>query len=120
MLKCKKCGNNTFHTEEMYSKNGLLEGVSQICTKCGEVIILPFKKEQEFRQELREKQDNKCFTCKKENPRTLHHRGSNPNNMALVCGKCHRKLNKIKDIMESAKPELRKEIIFYLKSLNLL
>ena len=121
-IKCKKCGNNTFKNEEIYNNNGLLEAISLICSKCGEVMILPFKKEQEFRQKLRDKQNNNCFTCGKENPRTLHHRDSNPNNnsennLVLICGKCHKKLNRIRDVIRTAKSEFRDEIMVYIKTL---
>ena len=123
MLKCEKCGNDTFKNEERYSSNGLLESIIAICTKCGKVKVLPFKKEQEFRHDLRERQENKCFTCDKENPRTLHHRDSNPDNrsngnLVLICGKCHRKLNRVKDILRSASPGLAKEILQYSKTVQ--
>jgi len=124
LLKCKGCGiDNAFKVEEMFNKNGLLDGVSIICSKCGEVSILPVKKEHEFRLKIRTKQDNKCFTCGKENPRTIHHRDSDSDNnsednLVLLCGKCHRKINRVKDIISSAKPELAREIILTLKTIK--
>lgn len=122
LLKCKGCGvDNAFKVEEIYNKNGLLDGVSIICANCGEVVILPVKKEQEFRLKIRAKQDNKCFTCDKENPRTIHHRDSDSDNnsednLVLLCGKCHKKLNRIRDMIRDAKPMLQKEIMLYLKT----
>ena len=122
LLKCKRCGvDNAFKIEAMFSKYGLLDGVSLICSRCGEVMILPIRMEQEFRRKIRERQDNKCFTCGKENPRTIHHRDSNSDNnsednLVLLCGKCHKKLNRVRDIIRGAKPTLQKEIMLYLKT----
>ena len=125
LLKCKRCGiDNAFKVEEIYTKNGLLNGMSLICSNCGEVIILPVEKEQEFRLKIRAKQNNKCFTCGKENPRTLHHRDSDSennseDNLVLLCGKCHKKLNRVRDMLRDAKPMLQKEIMRYLKTAGL-
>jgi len=125
LLKCKKCElDNAFKVEEMFTKNGLLNGVTLICSSCGEVVILPVEKEQEFRLKIRAKQNNKCLTCDKENPGTLHHRDSNnknnsEDNLVLMCGKCHRKLNRVRDLIRDSKPMLQKEIMRYLKTVGL-
>lgn len=82
------------------------------------------EKEQEFRLKIRAKQNNKCFTCEKENPRTIHHRDSDSDNnseanLVLMCGKCHKKLNRVRDMLKDAKPMLQKEIVRYLKTAGL-
>jgi hypothetical protein len=120
-LKCKSCRKeSSFHVEEMFNTYGLLEGVLVICANCGDVMVLPIKKENELRQKIREKQGDRCFTCGKENPTQIHHRDSDPknnseDNLILLCGRCHKSIHRVKTSLKNATPKLKREIFRYLR-----
>jgi hypothetical protein len=120
-LRCRNCRReSTFHVEEMFNTYGLLEGVLVICANCGDVMVLPLRKENEIRQKIREKQNDKCFTCGKENPHTIHHRDSDPknnseDNLILLCGSCHKSIHRVRNSLRGATPKLKREIFRYLR-----
>lgn len=120
-LRCKRCKReSTFAIEEMFNIYGLLEGVLVICANCGDVMVLPIKKENELRQKIREKQNNKCFTCGKEGPHQIHHRDSDPknnseDNLVLLCSRCHKSIHRVKTSLQDASPKLKKEIFHHLR-----
>jgi hypothetical protein len=120
-LRCKSCRKeSTFAVEEIFNTYGLLEGVLVICANCGDVMVLPIKKESELRQKIREKQGNRCFTCGKEDPHQIHHRDSDSknnseDNLILLCGKCHKSIHRVKNSLRDASPKLKSEIFRYLR-----